>query len=144
MPRIDPDMLAFHSINTITTYNDTQWTTNLKLQGLTVRKKRVSRKWTHGNNFKCCSCVVFFLIEGRQPSFYAENNSSLSFFRWIPFLPATIFFSSPTFNLVSCRASTRLETPSLPCAFRQDVNNHTKMPHPGQSHNVIIYMRATV
>ena len=26
-------------------------------------------------------------------------------------------------------------------AFRQDLSNHATMPHPGQSHNVVIYMR---
>ena len=27
-------------------------------------------------------------------------------------------------------------------AFRQDLYNHAKMSHPGQLHNVVIYMRA--
>ena len=94
------------------------------------RKKRVFCNWTHGINFKCSCCVLFFLTEGGQPSFYTENNSSLSFFLWIPFLPSTIFFSSPTSKLVSCRVSPRLKTPPPLRAFRQDLNNHSKMPHP--------------
>ena len=84
-------------------------------------KKRVPLNWTCGINFKCCCCVVFFLIS---------------------FLPA-IFFSSPTSELVSCRASRRLKNALVSCAFRQDLNNGTKIQHPGQSHNVVIYMCAS-
>ena len=73
------------------------------------------------------------LVEGGQPSFYAEN---------IPFSSSTIFSSSPTPKLVSCRASPRLKTLSDSGAFRQDLYKHAKMKHLGQSHNVVIYMRA--
>ena len=99
---------------------------------LSNRKKRVSRNWTRGINFKCC-CYVIFLIESEQPNFYTEN---------IPFClqPSS---SSPTTRLVSCE-SPRLKAPLSPSAFRQDLNNHTKMPHRSQSHNVVIYMRASV
>ena len=74
-------------------------------------------------------------VEGGQPSFYAEN---------IPFSFSTIFSSSPTPKLVSCRASPRLKTLSYAGAFRQDLYNHAKTPHLSQSHNVVIYMCADV
>ena len=78
------------------------------------RKKRVSCNWTCGINFKCCCCIIF-LIEGGQLNFYSENVSSRSFFLWISFFPpATIFLSSPTPRLVSCRVSPRLKTPLCP------------------------------
>ena len=70
-------------------------------------------------------------VEGGQPSFYTEN---------IPFSSSTIFSSSPTSKLIACRASPRLKTLSDSGAFRQDLYNHAKMPHPGQSHNVVIYL----
>ena len=70
------------------------------------------------------------LVEGGQPSFYADN---------IPFSSSTIFSSSPTPKLVSCHVSPRLKMLSASGAF---IYNHGKMPHPGQSHNVIIYMLA--
>ena len=73
------------------------------------------------------------LVEGGQLSFYAEN---------VPFSSSTIFSSSPTPKLVSCCASPRLKMLSDSSAFRQDLYNHTKIPHLGQSHNVIIYVRA--
>ena len=72
------------------------------------------------------------LVEGGQPSFYAEN---------IPFSSSTIFSSSPTPKLISC-ALPRLKTLSDSSTFRLDLYNHAKMPHPGQSHNVVIYMCA--
>ena len=75
------------------------------------------------------------LVEGGQPSFYAEN---------IPFSYSTIFSSSPTPKLISCRALPRLKMLSPSSAFRHDLYNHAKMPHPGQSHNVVIYMRTNV
>ena len=75
------------------------------------------------------------LVEGGQPSFYAEN---------IPFSSSTIFSSSPTPKLISCHASPRLKMLSPSGAFRQDLYNHAKMPHPGQSHNVVIYMHVDV
>ena len=75
------------------------------------------------------------LVEGRQLSFYAEN---------ILFSSSTIFSSSPTPKLVSCCASPRLKTLSDSNAFKQNLYNHAKMPHPGQSHNVVIYMHADV
>ena len=34
----------------------------------------------------------------------------------------------------------RQKMPSVPGAFRQDLNNHTKMPHLDQLHSVVIYM----
>ena len=74
-------------------------------------------------------------LEGGQPSFYAEN---------IPFSSSTIFPSNPTPKLVSCRALPRLKMLSDPGAFRQDLYNHAKMPHPDQSHNMVIYMCADV
>ena len=73
------------------------------------------------------------LVEGWQSSFYAEN---------ISFSSSTIFSSSSKTNLVSCRVSPRLKTLSDSSAFRQDLYNHAKMPNPGQSHNVVIYMCA--
>ena len=72
------------------------------------------------------------LVEGGQLSFYAEN---------IPFSSSTIS-SSPTPKLVSCHALPRLKTLSDSGAFKQDLYNHAKMPHPGQSHNVVIYIHA--
>ena len=75
------------------------------------------------------------LVEGGQPSFYTEN---------IPFSSSTIFSSSPTPKLVSCRVLPRLKMLSDSGAFRQDLYNHAKMPHPGLSHNVLIYMCADV
>ena len=75
------------------------------------------------------------LVEGGQPSFYAEN---------IPFSSSTIFFSSPTSKLISCHVLPRLKTLSNSNAFRQDLYNHAKMPHPGQSHNVVIYIRTDI
>ena len=42
-------------------------------------------------------------------------------------------------NTKSVNMKPRLKRYSL-CAFRQDLSIHTKMPHPGQSHNVVIYM----
>ena len=74
-------------------------------------------------------------VEGGQTTFYAEN---------IPFSSPTIFFSSPTHKLVSCRVSPRLKMLSPSGAFRQDLYNHAKMPHPGQLHNVVIYIRADI
>ena len=50
---------------------------------LSNKKKRVSHNWTRGINFKCSCCIV--LIKDRQPNFYAENDSSHSFFLWILF-----------------------------------------------------------
>ena len=44
----------------------------------------------------------------------------------------------------SYTASPRLKTLSDPGVFRQDLYNHAKMPHPGQSHNVVTYMCADV
>ena len=73
------------------------------------------------------------LVEGGQSSFYAEN---------IPFPSSTIFSSSPTLKLVSCRALPKLKTLSHSGTFRQDLYNHAKMLHLGHSHNVVIYMRA--
>ena len=87
------------------------------------------------SNRKKRTCGInSFLIEGGQPSFYTEN---------IPFSSSTIFSSSPTPKLVSCCASPRLKT-FVSDAFRQDLNNHTKMPHPGQSHNVVIHVHQHV
>ena len=74
------------------------------------------------------------LVEGGQPRFYAENIPSFS----------TIFSSSPSPKLISCHASPRLKMLSPSGAFRQDLYNHAKIPHPGQSHNVVIYMRADI
>ena len=73
------------------------------------------------------------LVEGGQPSFYAEN---------IPFSSLTIFFSRPTPKLVFCCASPRLKTLFAFGAFRQDLYNRAKMPHLGQSHNMVIYVHA--
>ena len=73
-------------------------------------------------------------VEGEQPSFYAEN---------IPFSSSTIFSSSPTHKLVSCHASPRFKISDFG-AFRQDLYNHAKMLHLGQSHNVVIYMCADI
>ena len=73
------------------------------------------------------------LIEGRLPSFYTD---------YIPFSYTTIFSSSPTPYLVSCHVLPRVKMLSHFDAFRQDLYNHAKMPHPGQSHNVVIYVRA--
>ena len=85
------------------------------------------------SNRKKRTCGInFFLIEDGKPSFYTEN---------IPFSSSTIFSSSPTLKLVSCHALPRLKTLSDSAAFRQGLYNHAKMPHPGQSHNVVIYMR---
>ena len=75
------------------------------------------------------------LVEGGQPSFYTEN---------ISFSSSTIFSSSPTPKLISCHVSPRLKILSDSGPFRQDLYNYAKMPHPGQSHNVVIYMRADV
>ena len=74
-------------------------------------------------------------VEGGQPSFYAEN---------IHFSSSTSFSSSPTPKLISCRALPKLKTLSDSSAFRQDLYNHAKMPHPGQLHKVVIYMHADV
>ena len=71
------------------------------------------------------------LVECGQLSFYAEN---------IPFSSSTIFYSSPTLKLISCCESPRLKTLSPSGAFRQDLYNHVKMPHPSQSYNMVIYM----
>ena len=94
---------------------------------LSNRKKRVSRNWTRGINF--------FLIEGKQPNFYAEN---------IPFClqqssPAVLH---PILSLVVHHRDSKCL--SLTDAFRQDLNNQTKMPHQGQLYIVIIYMRASM
>ena len=83
------------------------------------------------SNRKKRICGINFFIEGGQPSFYAEN---------FPFSSSTIFSSSPTPKLVSCHTLPRLKMLSDSGAFRQDLYNHAKVPHPGQSHNVVIYM----
>ena len=71
------------------------------------------------------------LVKGGQSSFYAEN---------ILISSPTIFSSILTPKLVSCRASPRLKTLSASGEFRQDLYNHGKMPHLGQSQNVVIYI----
>ena len=65
------------------------------------------------------------LVEDGQQRFYTEN---------IPFSSSIIFSSSPTPKLASC-VSPRHKTFSA-----SGVYNHAKMPHPDQSHNVVIYM----
>ena len=52
--------------------------------------------------------------------------------------PAVLY---PSLSRVICRQDSN-DTASG--AFRQDLSNQAKMPHPGQSHNVIIYKRAYV
>ena len=106
------------------------------------RKKRVSRNWTRGVNSKCCYCVIVFLIEGRQPSFYAEITT-LSFFQF-PFClqQSSLSVLHPSSFLVVRHQDSKRRL--FPGASRQDLNNHTKILHPGQSHNLVIYMRTSV
>ena len=47
----------------------------------------------------------------------------------------------PSSSRVICH---RDSNDTAPGTFRQDLSNHAKMPHLGQSHNVIIYKRAYV
>ena len=136
-------MLFFYFINHVIFYftyeRRVEWIVCLSSN----RKKWVSHNWTHGINFKCCCCVVF-LIKGGPPNFYAENNSSLSFFffPWIPFClqQSSLAVLHPSSSLVMRHQDSKH---LLLSPFRQDLNNDTKIPHPGQSHNAVIYMRAS-
>ena len=73
----------------------------------------------------CCSCNTNLLVN-------------------IPFsLPQQ---SSPAvpYPYLSCVVRHRDSNDTAPGAFRHDLSNHAKMPHPGQSHNVVIYKSAYV
>ena len=52
--------------------------------------------------------------------------------------PAVLY---PSSSRVVCRRDSNDTTSD---AFRQDLSNHAKMPHPGQLHNVVIYKCAYV
>ena len=84
-----------------------------------IRKKSVSRNWTHGINF----CYVVFLIGSGQLNFYAEN---------IPLCLQSLAVLHPSSSLVIHRQDSKCL--SRPSAFRQDLNNHTNVPSPINYH----------
>ena len=73
-------------------------------------------------------------------SFRGPPLWSTSIFLFLPQLssPAVLYTSS---SLVVRRQDSNVIASG---AFRQNISNHAKMPHPGQSHNLVIYMRAYV
>ena len=117
---------------TLVTWKKRGWMVYL----LSNRKKRVSRKWTRVINFKCCCCVVL-LIEGGQPNSYAENISFCQ-------QQSSLAVLHPSSSLVVRRQDSKRLSSHTPGAFKQDLNNQIKMTHPGQLHNVLIYMLASV
>ena len=83
--------------------------------------------------------IIFHIQSCRPMCFSCSTNLLIN----IPFPSSTIFSSGPIPKLVSCRVSPRLKRIASG-AFRQDLSNHAKIPHPSQSQNVVIYMRTYV
>ena len=106
-----------------------------------------------GNNKNTCNQFLLMVLQISRLDiiFHIQSclpvcfSCSMNLLLNIPFLSSTIFSSGPVPKLVSSRVMRRQDSNvTVSGAFRQDLSNHAKMPHPGQSHNVVIYMRAYV